>query len=418
METWEEGENAFRGHAGPLHVRRSRYNDPLVDAYLAAAQACGYAIIDDYNAGKQEGFSLLQCTIDRGRRVSAATAFLHPVRHRKNLKVAVHARAACIVFEGRRAVAVELLRGGTPIRVRAGREIILAAGAIHSPQLLLLSGVGPPDELAKHGIATVVELPGVGKNLQDHVAASVSYARKGTGPLVRNLRLDRIVRALIEAELFGTGFAADVPSRWTAFLKESSTALPDIQLLFRAGPLHARPYLPPFAAPPADEFSCRAVLLHPHSRGFVTLNSADPCAQPRVDFNALASSTDAATLRQGLRAVRRLGECAALRDFIEAETAPGRHRSSDDDLDGYIRETGQFADHAAGTCRMGPENDALAVVDGHLRVRGVDALRVVDASVMPDLVSGNIMACVMMIAEKAADLIKQGPNGNLPRPSA
>jgi choline dehydrogenase-like flavoprotein len=290
--------------------------------------------------------------------------------------------------------------------VRAEREIILACGAINSPQLLMLSGIGAPDDLAAHGIAVQVALPGVGKNLQDHVAASVTYGRRGTSPLVHNLRLDRIACSLIQAQFFGTGFAADVPSRWLAFVKtEPALPLPDIQLLFRAGSAEARPYLPPFTAPVADQFSCRAVLLRPESRGTVALASADPRSPPRIDFAILESPKDMRTLRSALRLVRALGHSPSLSPFLVHEVAPGTDKTWDADLDAYIRHTAQFADHAAGTCKMGPHRDPSAVVDPQLRVHGVNGLRVVDASVMPDLVGGNIMACTLMIAEKASDLI-------------
>jgi 4-pyridoxate dehydrogenase len=407
LESWEGGASEFRGDRGPVWVQTSRYNEPLVEAYLAAAAECGYPLTDDYNAASQEGFSLIQSMIRKGRRVSAATAYLRPALRRRNLKLQVSAQASRVVFDGRRAVGVEYVCGGKVRVVRAEREVILSGGAINSPQFLLLSGIGPADELAQLGITVKHDSPGVGRNLQDHVAAGVSYLRNGLGPFARNLRLDRIAIAMLQAELFGTGFAAEVPSRWMAFVKsQPNLELPDIQLQFRAGPLDARPYLPPFTRPFADGFTCRAVVSRPRSRGRVTLASADPLLAAKIQFNALSEPEDWATLRAGLRIARQLGETSAVRPFVERELTPGADRTSDANLDQHIRKTATGADHPLGTCKMGPDSDPMAVVDANLRVRGVERLRVVDASVMPDLTGGNIVGPIYMIAERAADLIK------------
>jgi choline dehydrogenase/4-pyridoxate dehydrogenase len=227
---------------------------------------------------------------------------------------------------------------------------------------------------------------------------------------MRNLRLDRISVALLQAELFGTGFAAEVPSRWVAFLRSrAEEELPDLQIQFRAGGLDARPYLPGFRPAFADTFTCRVIVLRPKSRGSIALSSADPRSAPRIRQNFLSARADGATLRAGLRMARMLSERRQVRPFIEREQNPGADRTSDADLDQYIRTTAVTADHLLGTCKMGAATDPMAVVDPELRVQGVDGLRVVDASVMPDLVGGNIIAAVYMIAEKAADLIRGKP---------
>jgi 4-pyridoxate dehydrogenase len=407
LEHWEEGETDFRGGAGPLRVQRSRYRDPLVDAYLAAGEQCGYPFNDDYNAGRQDGIALVQSTIHRGRRVSAATAYLHPALGRPNLAVGVVNHVTRVVLEGRRAVGVEYLEGRERRLARAQREIILSAGAFNSPHLLLLSGIGDPAQLAANGIDVLQALPGVGRNLQDHVAVSVSYLRKGAGPLVRNMRLDRITLALLQAELLGSGFAAELPSRWMGFVKAGASAsLPDIQLMFRAGPANARPYLPPFTTPVADTFTCRAILLRPQGRGSVTLTSADPQHAVRIRHDLLATEGDRSTLRAGFRIARELGHTAPLHPFIEHELIPGIGNISDAEVDEHLWRTTTVADHPVGTCKMGADSDPMAVVDPQLRVRGTEGLRVIDASVMPDLIGGNIIAAVYMLAEKGADLVR------------
>ena len=410
LESWEGGASAMRGGDGPLAVRTNAYQDPLFDAYLEAAVAAGHPVVGDYNAAEQHGFSRTQCTIRDGRRCSAATAYLRPVLARPNLTVVVRAHATRVLMNGARAHGVEYLRGGRVCRARAAREVLLAGGVINSPQLLMLSGIGDPDELAGHGIAVSAALRGVGANLQDHVMAPVAYRRRSPGPFQRNMRIDRMVRHLLNAYLFGRGYATDLPSPLMAFLKTAATlSSPDLQLLFHGGPLNARPWLPPFRSAFPDAFSVLAVVLHPESRGRVGLASSDPLAAPRIEQNFLAAEHDWRTLREGLRMVRRIAREPALAPFIEKELAPGAGRDNDADLDAHIRALAITVHHPLGTCRMGPAADDTSVVDGELRVIGVDGLRVVDASVMPDLVGGNINCAVTMIAERAADLIRGLP---------
>lgn len=407
LENWEGGETEFRGGSGPIWVQKSRYSDALVEAYLHSAALCGYRLIDDYNAEHQDGFAPVQSTIHNGRRVSGATAYLHPTLRRSNLTVAVRTLATGVIWHGHRAEGVSYRNGRETKIAYARREVILSGGAINSPQLLMLSGIGDPDDLSKQGIKTKVALSGVGENLQDHVAIGIRYLRKDAGPFIRNLRLDRIALALARAELLGTGFAAEMPSRWTAFLRLTDCQpVPDIQLQFRAGPIEAKPYLPPFTKPFPDGFTCRAIMLHPLSRGRIRLSSADPAAPARIQHRLLRHISEMETLRAAFRAIRRLAEQTPVRRFIGAELAPGADWTSDGQLDDYIRATVVMADHPAGTCKMGPSSDPSAVVDTHLRVRGVAGLRVVDASVMPDLTSGNIIAPIYMMAERISDHIR------------
>jgi choline dehydrogenase-like flavoprotein len=261
QESWEGGADAYRGGEGPLTVRRSRYADPLIDAYAAAGVAAGYPQTDDYNGAQQEGFGRSQMTIRDGRRCSAAVAHLRPALARPNLEIAVEALATRILFEGGRAAGVEYEKAGERHVAYAEREVILAGGVVNSPHLLMLSGVGDPEMLAAHGVAVTSPLRGVGRNLQDHISAPVAYARKEPGPLHAAMRADRIAWELANAYFRGRGIAADLPGGLMAFLKSglgngSTAAVPDVQLLFNAAPMAASPYFPPVRAAYADSFAC------------------------------------------------------------------------------------------------------------------------------------------------------------------
>lgn len=397
-ESWEGGASLYRGGDGPLSTRASRYSDPLFDAWVEAGVAAGHPVTGDYNGAQQHGFGRMQSTIRNGRRCSAADAYLRPALRRPNLKVETQALASRILFESDRAVGVEYFKRNQKTVARANREVLVAGGVINSPQLLMLSGIGDPDELRAHGIEVRVPLKGVGKNLQDHVMAPLPFRRKEPGPLHRTMRLDRIAVELAKCYLLGTGFATDLPGPLMAFLKTSpELPIPDVQLLFHGGPLSAAPWL---TKPYADGFSCIVVLLRPESRGRVELASSDPAKPVRIRQNFLATDKDWRTLRAGIRMAREISSRRNLQKFIAVELAPGAGKTSDADLDAHVRATSITVHHPLGTCRMGD------VVDEELKVRGAQGLRVVDASVMPDLVGGNINAAVTMIAEKAADLIR------------
>jgi choline dehydrogenase/4-pyridoxate dehydrogenase len=407
QESWEGGASAYRGGDGPLTTRMTRYRDPLVDAYLTAGEMAGHPVTGDYNGAQQEGFGRTQQTIRDGRRCSAAVAYLRPALGRPNLRVEVKALATRILFESHRAVGVEYLKGGERHTARAEREVILAGGVINSPQLLMLSGIGDPETLRAQEIPVTAPLTGVGRNLQDHVSVTIAYGRKEPGPLHVKMRADRIAVELGKAYLRGEGIAADWPGGVMAFLKSTSDlALPDIQLLFGAAPMTAHPYYPPFVRPYADNFGCRAVLLRPESRGRIKLASSDPAVPVRIHQNFLATEKDWTTLRAGVQVVREIGRQAPLVSFTAGEISPGPDRRSEAEIDAHIRATAITVHHPLGTCKMATANDPEAVVDPELKVLGVDGLRVVDASVMPDLIGGNINAAVIMIAEKAADLVR------------
>jgi 4-pyridoxate dehydrogenase len=416
QETWEGGAGTYRGGDGPLTTQYSRFEDPLCDAYMAAGKAAGHPVTDDYNGALQEGFAPIQMTLRNGRRCSAATAYLRPAMARRNLTVTVGALATRIVMEGTRAVGIEYVEGGQAKVVHADREVILAGGSINSPQLLMLSGIGDPAELAAHGIAARIPLKGVGKNLQDHTSVAVTYRRRQPGPFQRNMRLDRVALALGQAYFFGKGFASDLPFGVTAFLKtRPEEKVPDVQMLFWMGATTtAAPYLPPFKKAFADSFSCRVMPMRPLSRGSVQLASANPAQAVRIHQNFLGTNEEWRTIRAGFRMLRDIANQPPLRPFIDTEITPGPACTSDAEIDAHVRATMLTVHHPVGTCMMGPASDDTAVVDSELRVIGADGLRVVDASVMPDLIGGATNAPVIMIAEKASDHIR----GRAPLPPA
>jgi len=407
QESWEGGAGSYRGGEGPLGTQFCHYQDPLLGAFAEAGKAAGHAWTEDYNGERQEGFGRLQMTIRNGKRSSAATAYLRPALRRGRVEIHVQALATQLVMEGNRAVGIQYRQHGVMRTARAAREVILAGGVINSPQLLMLSGIGDPEELKRHDIPVKLAIPGVGKNLQDHVSAILMYHRKEPSPFFRMMRFDRITRELGRAYLFGTGFASDVPGGITAFLKSrNDLPLPDIQFLLTAAPLGAWPYMKPFKAPFADGFACRIVMLHPESRGKVTLRSTDPEAHPHILQRFLSADADWKSLRAGIRLAREVAAQPAMQPFIAREFFPGSDKNSDAAIDEHIRKTSITVHHPLGTCKLGPDNDRDAVVDLALRVRGTEGLRVVDASVLPDMPTGNINAAVIMAAEKAADLIR------------
>jgi 4-pyridoxate dehydrogenase len=407
QESWAGGADSYRGSDGPMRTRFAHFVDPLNVAYIAAAQAAGFPITDDYNGAQQEGFGHSQTTIHNGLRFSGADAYLRPVLSRSNLTLETGAFANRVVFEGNRAVGIEYQRNGEIVIARAEREVLLCGGVINSPQLLMLSGVGAPEELRDNGIEVKVPLSGVGKNLQDHLSVGIEFRRREPGPFYRLMRLDRIAVELAKAYFLGTGAATELPGGCMGFIKTTPDLdMPDIQMLFRAIPLGAGPYFPPFKSGYADGFGTRAVLLRPESRGHIRLTSGNPRAAVAIHQNFLATDKDWRTLRAGMRWLRDICKQAPLEPFVAGEVSPGTGKDSDADLDAHIRATAATAHHPLGTCKMGVDDDAAAVVDPELRVRGVERLRVVDAAVMPDLIGGNINAAVVMIAERASDLIR------------
>jgi choline dehydrogenase/4-pyridoxate dehydrogenase len=410
QESWEGGASIYRGGDGPLTTRFSTYRDPLVDASTHAVVTAGFELTDDFNGIQQQGFGNSQYTIRGGRRCSCAVAYLYPALRRKNLRVVTHALATRVLFEGHRAVGIEMLQHGHRRTVHAEREVVLAGGVINSPQLLMLSGIGDPEELGVQQIPTRAALKGVGKNLQDHLSVLVVFARKQPGPFPEHLRYDRLLYECAKTYCFGTGFANDLPIGLIGFIKSNpDVRLPDLQMMMAAAPITAKPYWP-FERPFPDGWGCRVVALRPESRGWLQLASSDPTKPIRIHQNFLQAEYDWKALRAGVRIFREIAQQKPLDQFRGSEVVPGAAKTTDADIDALIKATAVDVHHPLGTCRMGPPSDPTSVVDAELRVHGVEALRVVDASVFPDIVGGNINAPVVMIAEKAADLMRgRGP---------
>jgi choline dehydrogenase len=354
----------------------------------------------------------------RGRRASTARAYLRPVMSRPNLTIITGALATQILIDeggggsdtggsgagGARAVGVAYRHGGATVDARAAREVILSGGAFNSPQLLMLSGLGPADELRAHGIAVRVDLPGVGRNLSEHARVPIEFAARGNISFLNELRIDRAVRSVMQWAILGNGaFATQINSCNIVVRTDPTLAQPDIQLMSNPVRMDAKIWWPLFGSRQDHRITADAVVLHPESRGKVTLRSSSPADKPRIWLNVLATDRDLATARRGVQVARRIYSTAPQSALIDHEITPGAAVLSDGDLNAYIRARAGVTQHPVGTCAMGTGSEA--VLDPHLRVRGIAGLRVVDASVMPTVPGGNTNAAVIMIAEKAADLI-------------
>jgi len=405
-ERWDGPPGPARGTDGPTGVQPQRFEDPLLDAWRSAALHAGYPQVDDFNSGEPVGFGRGHCFVAGGRRMSSARAYLHPVRNRPNLEVRTHVQATRLLFESSRATGVEYRAGGRLVQARADEEVLLCAGTFNSPQLLMLSGIGPADSLAAMGIPVRADLP-VGRNLQDHAAAAIAFERRAPGPFHGWMRADRIALAMLRAYLLGTGPATMLPTALYAFLcTQPGSRVPDIEFMFRCAPLHPDPWFPLVRPAWRDGFSIRPALLHPRSRGEVFLRSTDPADKVRIRFNLLADVRDRETLADGVERALALSMSDALAPFRGRMLTEASDLCSRASIEAWLRRTAITVHHPAGTCRMGTPGDPATVVDPRLRVCGIDRLRVIDASVMPDLPSAHINAAVLMIAERGADLVR------------
>jgi len=395
----------FHGADGPLNVAERPYTNALSHAFVAAAQQAGLPFNPDFNGAVQLGCGLFQVTQKNGRRWSAASAYLHPAAARENLTIITKAMATRVVIEKGRAVGVDYVRRRKRHTARATQEVVLAGGAINSPQLLLLSGIGPAAELRTLGVRVVLDLPGVGKNLQDHLNVNIVQRAKRGSTLDGKSRGLAPIAVALEFLLYGTGPGTSNVAEAGAFaISDLGAATPDIQYHFIPAQVvdHARTIMD------GDGVTLHACCLRPQSRGEIRLASSDPLQPPVMDPNYLAADYDLKILIEGLRKGREILATPAFKPWLEEERLPGSAVQSAAELEDFIRATAETEYHPVGTCKMG--SDAMAVVDESLRVRGVDRLRVIDASIMPSIVSGNTNAPVIMIAEKGAQMMLSAAN--------
>ncbi|CAD7685086.1 unnamed protein product [Nyctereutes procyonoides] len=405
-QSHELGAGPYRGGRGPLHVSRGRTDHPLHRAFLDAARQAGYPLTDDVNGFQQEGFGWMDRTIHRGKRWSAACAYLHPALSRPNLTAEAQTFVSRVLFEGTRAVGVEYIKNGQTHRAYASKEVILSGGAINSPQLLMLSGVGNADDLKKLGIPVVCHLPGVGQNLQDHLEIYIQQACTLPITLHSAQKPLRKVRIGLEWLWKFTGDGATAHLETGGFIRSRpGVPHPDIQFHFLPSQVidHGR-------VPTQQEaYQVHVGTLRGTSVGWLKLRSANPRDHPVIQPNYLSTETDIKDFRQCVKLTREIFAQKALAPFRGKELQPGSHVQSDTEIDAFVRAKADSAYHPSCTCKMGQPSDPTAVVDPQARVLGVENLRVVDASIMPSVVSGNLNAPTIMIAEKAADIIKGQP---------
>jgi choline dehydrogenase len=406
METAHGGEEGWRGQSGPLHVTRGTLANPLYAAFTDAGQEAGYGFTPDYNGFRQEGFGPMEMTVWNGRRWSAANAYLRPALKRPNVRLVTGVHAERIAFEGRRAVGVVIRRRGHSETVRALKEVIVSASSINSPKLLMLSGIGPADQLREHGIEVVANRPGVGANLQDHLEVYVQQTC--THPITLNAHLGLLARARIGARwmLFRSGFGATNHFEACAFIRSAAgISYPDLQMHF----LPAAVRYDGKAAAKAHGFQVHIGPMRSLSRGSVRLRSPDPREAPAIRFNYMSREEDWRDFRAAIRLTREVFAQPALARYGGDEIAPGADMQSDEALDDFVRANVESAFHPCGTARMGAPDDPAAVVDSECRVIGMHALRVVDSSIFPEITNGNLNAPSILAGEKAADHILGRP---------
>ncbi len=409
MENWHDGGHGgdpdWRGRSGPLHVTRGPRENPLFHAFVEAGAQAGYERTDDYNGEKQEGFGPMEQTVWKGRRWSAANAYLKPAMKRPNLKLH-RCLARRVVIENGRATGVEVERGGEIQVIRARREVVLAASSINSPKMLMLSGIGPGAQLAAHGIEVKVDRPGVGANLMDHLEVYVQQAC--TQPITLYKHWNLFGKAWSGAQwlFFKTGLGASNQFESAAFVRSrAGVDYPDVQFHFL--PIAVR--YDGQAAAEGHGFQAHVGPMRAQSRGEITLRSADPNEAPKIVFNYMSQEQDWIDFRRCIRMTREIFAQPAFDAFRGKEIQPGAEVQSDDEIDAFIAEHAESAYHPCGTCRMGRADDPTAVVDPECRVIGVEGLRVADSSIFPRVTNGNTNAPSILVGEKAADMILGRP---------
>ena len=395
----------WHGHDGPLDVVPVQTAGRLHEPLMQTAAAAGFAVSANLNGETEEGFARGELTIDRkGRRASTARAYLDPVRRRPNLTVLTGALTRRVVLDGKRAVGAEFNLQGARKIAGARREVILCGGAYNSPQLLMLSGIGPAGHLQDHGIAVRHDLPGVGRNLSEHPRVPVHFGLQQPVSFLNELRADKVALSVLRWRLAGTGaFASQLNSCNIVIRTRPELERPDIQLWSNPVRMDAQIWFPFYRKRQEDRITADVILLHQQSRGWLELASADPADFPRITLNIFDNAADMRTARDGIRLARRIYRTPPQADLTGAEILPGEDRQSDAELDEYIRARAEVTQHPVGTCAMG--TGSMSVVDPHLRVCGLTGLRVVDASIMPTVPGGNTNAPTIMVAEKAADMI-------------
>ena len=405
MEHWDDaghgGDPDWRGKDGPLHVTRGKRSNPLVTAFVEAGRQAGYPVTEDYNGHQQEGFGAMEHTIFKGQRWSAANAYLKPALKRQNCTLVRGLARKIVLVEGR-ATGVEIARSGHIETISARREVIIAASSINSPKLLMLSGIGPAVHLAEHGIDVAADRPGVGQNLQDHLELYIQMAASQPISLYKYWNL--LGKAWVGAQwLFARrGPGASNQFESAAFIRSAAGVdYPDLQYHFL--PIAVR--YDGQAAAEGHGFQAHVGPMRSPSRGSVTLRSSDPAEPPKILFNYMSSSKDWSDFRAAIRLTREIFAQEAFQPYVKHEIQPGPQVQTEEELNGFIKEHVESAYHPCGTCKMGRRDDAMAVVDSENRVIGVDALRVADSSVFPQITNGNLNGPSIMVGEKASDHI-------------